>query len=175
MKIIDTKFKDLKILQDINFLDERGYFRELIIEKEINKKFPLKVMSYSKKNVLRGLHLQLKNPQGKFVSVIKGEIFDVVIDLRKKSKTYKKKFIIKLSEKNFKSLYIPPGFAHGFYTLAKENYVVYSCTKYRSKNHEASINWNDKDLNISWPTKKPTISEKDKSGISLNECIRLLK
>ena len=175
MRIINTKFKDLKILQDANFLDQRGYFRELIIEKEINKKFPLKVMSFSKKNVLRGLHLQVKKPQGKFVSVIKGEILDVVIDLRKKSKTYKKKFIIKLSEKNFKSLYIPPGFAHGFYTLANENYVVYSCTRYRSKEHEVSINWSDKDLNISWPIKKPIISQKDKDGISLSECIKLLK
>ena len=174
MKIINTKFKDLKIVQDVNIFDKRGYFRELIIEKEIDKRFPLKVMSFSKKNVLRGMHLQSKKSQGKFVSVIKGEIFDVVIDLRKKSKTFKKKFIIRLSEKNSKSIFIPPGFAHGFYTLAKENYVVYSCTKYRSKKNEISIKWDDKELNIAWPKKNPQVSEKDKNGISLEECIKLL-
>jgi dTDP-4-dehydrorhamnose 3,5-epimerase len=174
MKIINTKFKDLKIVQDVNIFDKRGYFRELIIEKEIDKRFPLKVMSFSKKNVLRGMHLQSKKSQGKFVSVIKGEIFDVVIDLRKKSKTFKKKFIIRLSEKNSKSIFIPPGFAHGFYTLAKENYVVYSCTKYRSKKNEISIKWDDKELHIAWPKKNPQVSEKDKNGISLEECIQLL-
>ena len=174
MKIIDTEFKDLKVVQDLNFLDNRRYFRELIIEKEIKKKFPFKVMSFSKKNVLRGMHLQTRKAQGKYVSVIKGEILDVVVDLRKNSKTFKKKFLIKLSEKNFKSIYIPPGFAHGFYTLGKENYVIYSCTNYRSKNHEISINWKDKDLNIAWPCKKPIISKKDSDGISLKKLLSLL-
>ena len=169
MKILKTKFEDLKIIKSPIFSDNRGYFKELIIEKNINKRFPFKVMSFSKKNVLRGLHLQTKKPQGKFISVIKGSIFDVVIDLRKKSKTYMKKFNIILSATNGTSIYIPPGFAHGFYALKKENYIVYSCTQYRSENNEVSIIWNDKNLNIKWPTNKPILSLKDKNGYKFKE------
>ena len=175
MKIINTKFAGLKVIQNFTFLDERGYFRELISEKEIKKKFLFNVMSFSKKNVLRGMHLQTKNAQGKYVSVIKGEILDVVVDLRKNSKMFKKQFIINLSEKNSKSIFIPPGFAHGFYTLAKENYIVYSCTSYRSSKHEISLNWKDQDLNIAWPCKKPIISKKDNEGITLKKLLHLLK
>ena len=175
MKIINTKFAGLKVIQNFTFPDKRGYFRELISEKEIKKKFLFNVMSFSKKNVLRGMHLQTKNAQGKYVSVIKGEIFDVVVDLRKNSKMFKKQFIINLSEKNSKSIFIPPGFAHGFYTLAKENYIVYSCTSYRSSKHEISLNWKDQDLNIAWPCKKPIISKKDNEGITLKKLLHLLK
>ena len=175
MKIINTKFAGLKVIQNFTFPDKRGYFRELISEKEIKKKFLFNVMSFSKKNVLRGMHLQIKKAQGKYVSVIKGEILDVVVDLRKNSKTFKKQFIIKLSEKNSKSIFVPPGFAHGFYTLSKENYVVYSCTSYRSAKHEISLNWKDEDLNIAWPCKKPIISKKDNEGITLKKLLRLLK
>ena len=125
---------------------------------------PFLCFSYSKKNVLRGLHTQTKNPQGKFVSVIKGKIFDVAVDLRKNSPTYGKHFSIILSDKNCKSIYIPPNFAHGFLALDKENYVLYSNTKYRSKKHEFGIKWNDKDLKIKWPTKKPILSQKDKKN-----------
>ena len=175
MKIINTKFAGLKVIQNFTFLDKRGYFKELIVEKKIKKKFPFNVMSFSKKNVLRGMHLQIKKAQGKYVSVIKGEILDVVVDLRKNSKTFKKQFIIKLSEKNSKSIFVPPGFAHGFYTLSKENYVVYSCTSYRSAKHEISLNWKDEDLNIAWPCKKPIISKKDNEGITLKKLLHLLK
>ena len=99
MKIKKTKFKDLFIVQNTRYRDNRGFFKELVKEKLLKKKFPFLVMSYSKKNVIRGLHLQLVKPQGKFISVIKGKIFDVVVDLRKKSKTYGKYFSIILSEK----------------------------------------------------------------------------
>ena len=175
MKIINTKFAGLKVIQNLTFLDKRGYFKELIIEKKIKKRFPFNVMSFSKKNVLRGMHLQTKKSQGKYISVIKGEILDVVVDLRKNSKTFKKKFITRLSEKNSKSIFIPPGFAHGFYTIAKENYIIYSCTNYRSKTHEISLNWKDEDLDIAWPCKKPIISKKDNEGMTLKELLRLLK
>jgi dTDP-4-dehydrorhamnose 3,5-epimerase len=175
MKIINTNFTGLKVIQSFAFPDKRGYFRELISEKEIKKKFLFNVMSFSKKNVLRGMHLQTKKAQGKYVSVVKGEILDVVVDLRKNSKTFKKQFIIKLSEKNSKSIFIPPGFAHGFYTLAKENYIIYSCTKYRSTKYEISLNWKDEDLNIAWPCKKPIISKKDNEGITLKKLLHLLK
>ena len=175
MKIITTKFAGLKVIQNLTFLDKRGYFKELIIEKKIKKRFPFNVMSFSKKNVLRGMHLQTKKSQGKYISVIKGEILDVVVDLRKNSKTFKKKFITRLSEKNSKSIFIPPGFAHGFYTLAKENYIIYSCTNYRSKTHEISLNWKDEDLDIAWPCKKPIISKKDNEGMTLKKLLHLLK
>ena len=175
MKIINTKLAGLKVIQNLTFLDKRGYFKELIIEKKIKKKFPFNVMSFSKKNVLRGMHLQTKKSQGKYISVIKGEILDVVVDLRKNSKTFKKKFITRLSEKNSKSIFIPPGFAHGFYTIAKENYIIYSCTNYRSKTHEISLNWKDEDLDIAWPCKKPIISKKDNEGMTLKKLLHLLK
>ena len=175
MKIINTKFAGLKVIQNFTFLDKRGYFKELIIEKKIKKKFPFNVMSFSKKNVLRGMHLQTKKSQGKYISVIKGEILDVVVDLRKNSKTFRKQFITRLGEKNSKSIFIPPGFAHGFYTIAKENYIIYSCTNYRSKTHEISLNWKDEDLDIAWPCKKPIISKKDNEGMTLKKLLHLLK
>ena len=169
MKLFKTKFKDLKIIKSPIFSDKRGYFKELIIEKNIDERFPFKVMSFSKKNVLRGMHLQLKNPQGKYISVMKGSILDVAIDLRKKSKTFLNIFSVILSEKNAKSIFIPQGFAHGFCTLSKENYIVYSCTKYRSKNHEITIKWDDPKIKNIWPIKKPILSSKDKKGIFLKE------
>ena len=164
-----SKFKDLVIISNTSFKDKRGYFKELLKEKKLKKRFPFLVMSFSKKNVIRGLHLQKKNSQGKFISVIKGKIFDVVVDLRKNSKTYGKYLSTILSEKNSKSIFIPPGFAHGFCALSKENYVVYSCTKYRDEKSEIGIKFNDQDLKINWPIKKPIISTKDKNNISLKE------
>ena len=163
------KFKDLLIISNTSFKDKRGYFKELLKEKKLKKRFPFLVMSFSKKNVIRGLHLQKKNSQGKFISVIKGKIFDVVVDLRKNSKTYGKHLSTILSEKNSKSIFVPPGFAHGFCALSKENYIVYSCTKYRDEKSEIGIKFNDKDLKIKWPIKKPIISAKDKNNLSLKE------
>jgi dTDP-4-dehydrorhamnose 3,5-epimerase len=164
-----SKFKDLFIIQNKSFKDKRGYFKELIREKKINKKFPFLVMSFSNKYVVRGLHLQQKKSQGKFVSVIKGKIFDVAVDLRKNSKTFGQYYKCILSEKNSKSIFIPPGFAHGFQALEKENYIVYSCTQYRHSKSEMVIKFNDKKLNIKWPLKKKIISEKDNNGISVKE------
>ena len=167
--IVKTKFKDLLVVINKNHKDKRGYFKELLSEKKINKNFPFTVMSYSKKNILRGLHIQKKNPQGKYISVIKGKVFDVSLDLRKKSKTFGKVFTIILSEKNNKSLFIPAGFAHGFCSLDKENYIVYNCTKYRDQNSEMGIKYDDKDLNIKWPIKNPIVSLKDKKNITFKK------
>ena len=164
-----TKFKDLFIFKNKSFKDKRGYFKELIKEKQIKKKLPFTVMSYSKKNVIRGLHIQTKNSQGKLISVLKGKIYDVALDLRKNSKTFGKVFSCILSEKNSQSIYIPPGFAHGFCGLEKENYIIYSCTQYRDKDSEKGIKYNDKKLNIKWPTKKPVVSKKDQSAIAFVE------
>ena len=167
--IIKTKFDGLILVKNKKFNDLRGYFKELIVEKNIKVKFPFHVMSFSKKNIIRGLHIQTKNPQGKFVTVIKGKIFDVTVDLRKKSKTYGKYFSKILSAKNSLSIYIPPGFAHGFCALDKENFVVYSCTQYRNAKSEIGIKYDDQDLNIKWPIKKPILSIKDKKNYSLKE------
>jgi len=175
MKIRKTKFKDLLILENKSFNDKRGFFKELFKEKLIKKKFPFLISSFSKKNVIRGLHIQLKNSQGKLLTVIKGKIFDVVLDLRLNSRTFGKIYKIELSERNSKSLYIPPGFAHGFCGLDKENYIIYSCTKYRNKQSEIGIMWNDKDLKIKWPTKKPIISSKDKENLSFKKIKSLIK
>ena len=126
-------------------------------------------MSKSKKNVLRGLHLQKKLGQDKFISVVKGKIFDVVIDLRKRSKTYGKHYTITLSDKNSTSLFVPAGFAHGFCGLEKENLILYGFTKYRSRRDEVGILWNDDSLKIKWPTKKTIISSKDKNNITFEK------
>ena len=164
-----TNFKDVIFVHNSTYKDKRGYFKELLRETNFKNRFPFLVMSYSKKNVVRGLHLQTKNSQGKFVSVIKGKIFDVIVDLRKNSKTYGKSLKSIISEKNSKSIYIPPGFAHGFCTLSKENYVIYSCTQYRQAKHEIGIRHNDEDLKIKWPVKKPILSKKDRNNISLKD------
>ena len=170
-----TKFKDLVIYEKNTFKDKRGYFRELYLQKHFKTKFPFDVMSHSKKNVLRGLHLQLKNSQAKLITVLKGEIFDVCVDCRKNSKTFGKYFSIKLSDKENKSLFIPAGFAHGVYALSKEVVIHYKCSKYRHANSETGIIWNDKDLKINWPSKKVTLSKKDKNNISFKDFKRLIK
>ena len=164
-----TKFKDLFIIHNKPFKDSRGYFKELIREKKIKKKFPFLVMSFSKKNVIRGLHLQKKKSQGKFVSVLKGKIFDVAVDLRVGSKTFGHYYQCILSEKNSKSVFIPPGFAHGFQALDKENYIIYSCTEYRDSKSEKVIKFNDIELNINWPSKQMIVSKKDSNGITIKK------
>ena len=167
--IVKTKFKDLFIFKNKSFKDKRGHFKELIKEKVIKKKLPFTVMSYSKKNVIRGLHIQIKKPQGKLISVLKGKIYDVALDLRKNSRTFGKVFSCIISEKNSKSIYIPPGFAHGFCGLEKENYIIYSCSQYRSAASERAIKYNDKKLRIKWPTKKPLVSKKDMNAMEFFE------
>ena len=172
MKILSTKFRDLKIIKSSPFKDKRGYFREVFKKKLNNENFVFTCFSSSKKNVLRGLHLQTKFAQGKYLSVLKGEIYDVAVDLRKNSKTFGKYFSIKISNENGISIYIPPGFAHGFLGLKKENILSYHCTNYRSKKHEVGIKWDDPDIKINWQIKKPFLSSKDKKNLSLKEFLK---
>ena len=167
--IVKTKFKDLFIFKNKSFKDKRGYFKELIKEKKIRKKLPFTVMSYSKKNVIRGMHIQTKKSQGKFISVLKGKIYDAALDLRKNSKTFGKVFTCILSEKNSQSVYIPPGFAHGFCGLDSENYIIYSCSQYRNSASEVAIKYNDKEIKIKWPIKRPVVSKKDKNAMTFIE------
>ena len=173
MKIQSTKFKDLKVIFSKVHKDLRGSFREVFKKKFFkSKNFVFTCVSKSKKNVLRGMHLQTKNGQGKYLTVLKGEILDVCIDLRKNSKTLGKYFAINISDKNGISVYIPPGFAHGFLGLKNENIISYHCTNYRSKKHEIGINWNDEDIKIKWPIKKPMLSKKDKKNISFKDYLK---
>ena len=172
MKKIKTKIKDLVIYRSKIHKDNRGNVREIYKKNNIGKPLIFSVASSSKKNVIRGLHLQVKKPQDKFISVIKGKILDVVVDLRKSSKTFGKHYKIILSDKEPKFLFVPRGFAHGFLGLEKENIVLYSCSNYRSSKHERSIKWNDKDLAIKWGIKKPILSKRDLTGITLKEFIK---
>ena len=170
MKVLNTNFKGLKKIVEKTHYDSRGYFREVFRNKFFkNKKLIFWSVSKSKKRVLRGLHIQGKFKQAKFISVIKGKIYDVVIDLRKGSKTYGKYYSIILSSKNNTSLFVPAGFAHGFCGLQKENIVLYGFTNYRSKKYEIGILWNDKKLKIKWPIKKPIVSNKDKKNITFGK------
>ena len=169
MKIIKTKLKDLFILKGKIFYDQRGFLREAYKKKVIKKNLIFAIISKSKKNVLRGLHMQKKSPQDKYILVLKGKILDVVVDARKNSKTYGKHYKLILSEKNGKSFFIPKGFLHGFLGLEKENIVLYGCTNYRHKESEITVNWNDRKLKIKWPLKKPILSKKDKKGIKFSE------
>ena len=172
MKKNKTNIKGLYIFVGKKFNDHRGYLREIFKKKKINKSLIFSIISKSKKNVLRGLHLQQKNPQSKFLSVFKGKILDIVVDLRKNSKTFGEHYKVILSDKNCKSIFIPHGFAHGFLALEKENIILYSCNNYRNKKSEKSILWNDKDLKINWKIKKPIISKKDASAQTLKEFLK---
>ena len=174
MKIIKTKFKGLLIYQKDSYSDRRGYFRELYLQKHFRTQFPFDAMSFSKKNVLRGLHLQLKTPQVKLITVLSGKIFDVCVDCRTNSKTFGKYFSIYLSDNINRSLLIPAGFAHGFYTLTNNTVLLYKCSKYRHEKSETGIFWKDKDLNIKWPIKKLIVSKKDKRNISFKDFKKLI-
>ena len=176
MQIKKTKIPGLIIVTNKIYRDSRGHFKEDFLLKNFTKKrFIFSCTSKSKKNVLRGLHMQLKNGQGKFISVVKGAILDVVVDARKKSKTFGKHYKIILSDKNGKSIFIPSGFLHGFLALQKENIVHYYNTNYRSPKHETGVIWNDKTLKIKWPTKKPILSKKDKKNLKFDELSKKLR
>ena len=162
MKIFNTKFKGLYIVKQKDNTDKRGSLRETFNAKIIKKKFVFEYCTISKKNVLRGFHFQTKSKQSKFINVVKGKILDVVVDLRKNSKTFGKVFKIILSKKNALGLYIPAGFAHAYYSYEKENIIYYKLDNYYAPQYESGIIYNDKNLKVRWPSKKMIISKKDK-------------
>lgn len=164
MHIEKTKFKGLVILRSTIHDDRRGFFKEIYKNKILKKNLIFDCLSHSKKNTIRGLHFQRKNSQGKLITVVQGEILDVVVDLRKKSKTFGEYFSIKIKQNSNFSIFIPEGFAHGFACLSKTCTLYYRCTNYRHKQSETTLKWNDPKLNINWIVKKPILSEKDKSG-----------
>lgn len=176
MKLFKTELKDCYLVEPRVFNDNRGFFFESYNKLNFKKNklinnFVQDNFSQSKKNVLRGLHFQKKKPQAKFFYVTFGKVLDVVLDLRKSSKTYLKhqKFI--LSDKNKKQIYIPPGFAHGFLVLSDRAFCNYKCDNYYDPSDDGSIIWNDKDLNIKWGIKNPILSDKDKKGLRIQDGI----
>ena len=175
MKLINTKIKDLKIIKTQIYKDKRGYLKEVYQNRLIKKiNFIFDVMSFSKKNVLRGLHIQTKKSQAKIITVTHGKIFDVAVDLRKNSKTFGKHYSIIITDKSNFSFYIPKGFAHGFLCLSQNCTINYKCSEYRNPKSETTLDWQDKELGIKWPIKKPIISQKDKIGLNLRDIKKLI-
>ena len=169
MRIEKTKLKGLIILRSEVHKDKRGFFKEINKKKIFKKNLIFDCLSQSKKNTVRGLHFQRKNPQGKFITVVEGEIMDVAVDLRKRSKTFGQHVSIKMKNDSNFSIYIPEGFAHGFVCLSKTCTVYYRCTNYRHKQSESTLRWNDPLLNINWKVKKPILSKKDKNSQFLEQ------
>ena len=169
MKIKKTKFKGLLIIYQKNNIDKRGSLRETFNNKILKKKFIFEYCTTSKKDVLRGFHVQYKFKQSKFVNVLKGKILDVVIDLRKKSKTFGKVFKIILSKENALGLYIPAGFAHAYYSIDKQNIIYYKLDNYYAPKYESGIVYNDPIIKIKWPKKRFLVSKKDKKLISFKQ------
>lgn len=174
MNIIKTKIKDLVIIEPKVFGDERGFFYEMFQAERykaagINADFVQDNRSRSSKGVLRGLHFQKTKPQGKLVSVIEGEVFDVAVDLRPHSDTFGQYETVLLTGENKLQFYVPPGFAHGFCVLSDIADFYYKCTDYYDPADESGLLWNDEGLGIQWPLEAPLLSDKDKAQPTLSE------
>ena len=166
MNIINTKLADCVIIEPKVFGDERGFFLETFQSERyasagISLPFVQDNHSRSSQDVLRGLHFQINKPQGKLVRVVRGEVYDVAVDIRAGSMTYGQWEAVVLSEENKKQFWIPPGFAHGFVVVSDFADFEYKCTDYYDPSDEGSLLWNDLDLDIPWPTDRPILSEKD--------------
>lgn len=176
-KFTETGIEGMFVVEPTVFEDNRGYFMETYQEKDFKDagydlKFVQDNQSKSTRGVLRGLHLQLKYPQGKLVRVIRGEVFDVGVDLRSDSPTYGKWYGEILSEDNKKQLYIPPKFAHGFLVLSDEAEFLYKCTEFYHGEDESGIMWDDPDIGIDWPLDdidEIILSDKDKKWMGFKE------
>ena len=167
MKLINTYFPGVFVIEPPTFYDNRGFFienfnEEALADLGINCKFVIDSHSHSKRNVVRGLHYQLGKPQAKLVRVTNGEVFDVVVDVRVGSPTFGKVGTTILSSENKRMLFIPEGFAHGFSVISETAEFAYKCSDYRDAQEERGIAWNDPDLAINWPLNgKSILSEKD--------------
>ena len=176
MNIIKTNLPDVLIIEPRVFGDARGFFYESFNQKTWQEKTGISATfvqdnhSRSKKNVLRGLHYQIQQPQGKLVRVVRGAVFDVAVDLRRKSPTFGRWVGTELSEENCRQLWIPVGFAHAFLVLSAVAEFLYKTTDYWAPEHERTIIWNDPDLAIAWPLQSPPIlSAKDAQGTAFKE------
>jgi len=177
MKVVDTSIPDLKIIEIQAFEDDRGFFLESFRDSWFRENisdvsFVQDNHSKSSKGILRGMHYQIKHPQGKLVRVIAGEIYDVAIDIRQSSPTFGQWAGACLSAENKRQLWVPPGFAHGFYVTSKSAEFVYKCTDYYAPEYEKSIRWNDQKIAIDWPISNgqtPQLSKKDQQALPFNQ------
>lgn len=180
MKIIETEIPDVKIIEPAVFGDERGFFMETWQQKKFEelvcpRTFVQDNHSKSSKGILRGLHYQTVNTQGKLVRVVAGEVFDVAVDMRRSSPSFGKWVGVLLSAENKRQLWVPEGFAHGFYVTSDSAEFVYKCTDYYNPQHEHSLLWNDSELNINWPINSdnpPSLSAKDAVGTPFSEAVK---
>jgi dTDP-4-dehydrorhamnose 3,5-epimerase len=176
MKKLETSLPGVLLLEPRVFGDDRGFFLEsynerLFAEIGIREKFVQDNHSYSSRNVLRGLHYQIQQPQGKLVRVITGEILDVVVDLRQSSPTLGKWESFRLSGDNKRMLWVPAGFAHGFCVVSETTHVTYKATDFYAPEHERSLLWNDPDLAIDWQLAgEAIVSGKDQRGVRFRDC-----
>lgn len=174
VKIVKTDIPDVLIIEPKVFGDQRGFFMEtwnqaLYSEIGISEAFVQDNLSFSRKGVLRGLHFQNPNPQGKLVYVLQGEVFDVAVDIRLGSPTFGQSVSVMLSSDNNRQIYIPSGFAHGFCVTSDTALFAYKCTDIYNPKAERSILWNDPDIGISWPISNPELSAKDIAGVRLSD------
>lgn len=175
MKVINTKLQGCVVIEPKVFGDKRGFFLEAFnVERYadllgLTDPFVQDNHSHSNRGVLRGLHLQRNNPQGKLVRVVRGAVFDVAVDLRAGSQTYGQWESVILSEENKKQFWVPPGFAHGFQVLCDSTDFEYKCTTYYDPSDEIAIKWSDPDLKIPWPIDTPTLSDKDAKAPAMKD------
>lgn len=174
MKILTTEIPGVLIIEPDVFKDQRGYFMELWNQKRfaatgLDVNFVQDNLSYSTRGVLRGLHFQNPNAQGKLVYVLQGEVFDVAVDIRVGSPTFKKWVGVILSSENKRQFYIPEGFAHGYCVLSETALFTYKCTDFFNPSAEAGIKWDDTDIGIDWPIRNPILSDKDQKNKYLQE------
>lgn len=175
MKVLNTPLDGLLLIEPKVFGDERGFFmetwqRDRYREAGIERDFVQDNHSRSRQGILRGLHYQIRQPQGKLVRVSCGEVFDVAVDLRRASPTFGQWYGAVLSEANQQQMWVPPGFAHGFYVLSESADFQYKCTDYYAPQHERTIRWDDPDIGIDWPLvdgQPPLLSDKDREGLPL--------
>lgn len=176
MEVVATAIPEVKILKPRVFKDERGFFMESYNQQVFREQVGVAVSfvqdnhSRSSRNVLRGLHYQIQQAQGKLVRVVSGEVFDVAVDMRKSSPTYGQAVSVVLTAENHEQLWVPPGFAHGFLVLSEHAELLYKTTDYYAPEHERSLLWNDPELAIDWPlSSAPILSEKDQQGVSFSQ------
>lgn len=176
MRCVPTRIADVVVIEHDVHADDRGYFLETwqaeqFASNGIDARFVQDNFSRSTGGVLRGLHYQIQQPQGKLVRVSRGAVFDVAVDLRRSSSTFGQWVGAELSEENRHSIWVPPGFAHGFLVLGDGADFVYRCTDYYAPEHERTILWNDPEIGIEWPDvgASPVISDKDATGVALKD------
>ena len=178
LKVIETPLRGVLLFEPKVFEDPRGFFYESWNERSFAQATGLDVRfvqdnhSLSVKGVLRGIHYQIRHPQGKVIRVVRGEIFDVAVDLRKSSAAFGRWFGVLLSERNRRQLWVPPGFGHGFLSLSDVAEVIYKTTDYWAPEHERTLLWSDPAVGVEWPScsVKPILSRKDSEGLALQEC-----